>query len=81
MAALLDDPHYRDTDRVAEGVHPDKGTVVEIDQLVSVSDAGRVPHRLAPRLGQHSTEVLQMLGYSQETIAGLLERGSITIGA
>ena len=81
MTALLDDPHCRATARVAEGVHPDKGTVVELDQLVSVSDAERVPHRLAPRLGQHSTEVLQMLGYSQPQIAGLLERGSITTGA
>lgn len=80
MTTLLHDPYYRDTHRVAEALHPEKGTVVEIDQLVSVSDAGRVEHRLAPRLGQHSTEVLLMLGYTQERIESLLQSGSIKTG-
>jgi crotonobetainyl-CoA:carnitine CoA-transferase CaiB-like acyl-CoA transferase len=75
--ALMNDPEYRRTGRVAECGHPTKGNVREIGVLVRVSDA-RVPaHRLAPELGEHSAEILRDAGYSDEEIAALRARGAV----
>jgi crotonobetainyl-CoA:carnitine CoA-transferase CaiB-like acyl-CoA transferase len=77
MAAFLRDPEQRRTGRVAELAHPDRGVVRELAVLVRVSDAMVPPHRLAPALGQHTTEVLVELGYEHDPIAELRACGAI----
>ena len=43
--------------------------------LVRVSDSTPPPHRLAPSLGEHTDEILRMLGHDGEAIDKLKARG------
>jgi crotonobetainyl-CoA:carnitine CoA-transferase CaiB-like acyl-CoA transferase len=51
--------------------------VRELDVLLRVSDAARVPHRLAPALGEHTDEILAALGCSEGEIAALRADGAV----
>ena len=73
----MNDPAARRAGRVAEVEHPELGRVREIDLLVRVSDTARVPHRLAPGLGEHTDEILTELGCSGEEIDALHARGAV----
>jgi crotonobetainyl-CoA:carnitine CoA-transferase CaiB-like acyl-CoA transferase len=70
------DPENTRTGRVAECADPDLGHVREIAQLVRVSDAEVPEHRLAPRLGEHTDEILSWLGYTPEEITEVRLRGA-----
>jgi crotonobetainyl-CoA:carnitine CoA-transferase CaiB-like acyl-CoA transferase len=65
------------TGRAAVLAHPTLVKVRELDQTVRISGAARAPHRWAPELGEHSTEVLAMLGHSPAEIDLLRGRGII----
>ena len=77
IRTFMRDPEARRVGRVAEVVHPVLGAVREIDLLVRVSDAARVPHRLAPALGEHTDAVLAELGCSPTEIASLRAAGAV----
>jgi crotonobetainyl-CoA:carnitine CoA-transferase CaiB-like acyl-CoA transferase len=57
--------------------YPDKGTVKIIKSPIMID--GHLPETKtkAPRLGEHSTEILTELGYSEEQIKDLINRGFI----
>jgi crotonobetainyl-CoA:carnitine CoA-transferase CaiB-like acyl-CoA transferase len=74
-ATFLTDPENLRTARVAECPHPRRGHVRELAVLVRVSGSTPPPHRLAPSLGEHTEEILRMLGHDQETIGKLKTRG------
>ncbi|WP_281689530.1 CaiB/BaiF CoA-transferase family protein [Pseudonocardia thermophila] len=76
-AAFLRDPANHRSRRVAECPHPTLGRVREFDQLLRVSDAAVVPHRLAPDLGAHSDEILAECGFAPEEIRSLREQGTV----
>jgi crotonobetainyl-CoA:carnitine CoA-transferase CaiB-like acyl-CoA transferase len=76
---LMNDPEQRRIGRVAEVLHPEKGKVRELARLVRISDAKSPPHRLAPRLGEHSEAILAWLGYTSEQIARLRLQGDIAV--
>ncbi len=75
--AFMNDPAARRAGRVAEVAHPQLGRVREIDLLVRVSDTARVPHRLAPGLGEHTDEILAELGCTGDEIDELHARGAV----
>jgi len=75
--AFMNDPAARRDGRVAEVEHPQLGRVREVDLLVRVSDAARVPHRLAPGLGEHTDEILAELGCTGGEIDELHARGAV----
>jgi len=77
--AFMRDPENVRTRRVAVVPHPEEGYIREPDQYLRVSDCVVPPHRLAPRLGEHSIPILQWLGMSDESIAALEQRGSVRI--
>lgn len=77
--AFMRDPENVRTRRVAVVAHPDEGYIREPDQYLRVSDSVVPPHRLAPRLGEHSEVVLRWLGMSAESLAELEERGKVHI--
>ncbi len=68
---LLVDPAQREAGRVEEYRHPRWGTVRDVAVMVRLSAADRRPGRPAPEIGQHTDEILGMLGYSGAEITGL----------
>jgi crotonobetainyl-CoA:carnitine CoA-transferase CaiB-like acyl-CoA transferase len=77
MHAFMNDPEQRATGRVAELPHPRLGKVRELGVLLRVSDTVATPHRLAPDLGEHTDEVLELVGCSTPEIAELRARGVV----
>ena len=74
---FLNDPAQRSVGRVAERWHDQLGNVRELDLLLRVSDTEKVPHRLAPALGEHTDELLTEFGCSPDEIADLRARGAV----
>jgi len=79
--AFMRDPENVRTRRVAVIAHPDEGYIREPDQYLRISDCAIPPHRLAPRLGQHSVPILRWLGMTAQSIERLQERGCVRIDA
>jgi crotonobetainyl-CoA:carnitine CoA-transferase CaiB-like acyl-CoA transferase len=75
--AFLRDPENQRTRRVAVLPHPERGHVGELDKLVRVSDAGVAEHRLAPGLGEHTDEILGLIGFDENRIAALRAEGIV----
>ncbi|MDO8364658.1 MAG: CoA transferase [Actinomycetota bacterium] len=73
-ATFLRDPENRRTRRAAEVDHPRDIKVRGIDQLLRMSSTRVPPYRLAPELGEHTTEILLEAGYSPESIIALREQ-------
>jgi formyl-CoA transferase/CoA:oxalate CoA-transferase len=56
---------------------PAHGVVRQAGIALKLSDTPGQVRRLGPRLGQHTAEVLSVLGYSQDDVEQLRERGVI----
>jgi CoA:oxalate CoA-transferase len=70
--------HARHRALIAEVEQPDAGRVPVIEQPVHFSGVARGQLRPAPRLGEHTDEVLEALGgYSAADIARLREAGAV----
>jgi crotonobetainyl-CoA:carnitine CoA-transferase CaiB-like acyl-CoA transferase len=80
-APLLDLAHAQDDDYVrAQGLldrqeHPSEGAYWATRTPLAFSASPIARPRPAPRLGEHSTEILTELGYTPETIEALTETG------
>ena len=76
VESLLQDPHLRAVGMLQEVDHPSEGRLQEIGVPVSFSDTpGLRVQKPAPRLGQHSAEVLREAGLSEEAVQALLAMG------
>jgi crotonobetainyl-CoA:carnitine CoA-transferase CaiB-like acyl-CoA transferase len=74
--SLLQDPHLHAVGMLKEVDHPTEGRLQEIGVPVSFSGTpGLTVQKPAPRLGQHSAEVLREAGLSELEIDGLRKRG------
>jgi crotonobetainyl-CoA:carnitine CoA-transferase CaiB-like acyl-CoA transferase len=51
------------------------GPLRTVDSPITVEGVEKVAPRMAPKVGEHSVEILRSLGYSDETIADLVKRG------
>ena len=72
---LINDPHLKATGFFELHEHPTEGTLKMTKFPVSFSETPASIRRLPPRLGEHSTEVLKELGYSDADIDRLLTDG------
>jgi crotonobetainyl-CoA:carnitine CoA-transferase CaiB-like acyl-CoA transferase len=74
---ITSDPHMRANGYWWSSSHPDLGDIVQTGESVKLS---RTPMRLgpvAPRLGEHTVEVLRELGLDEPTIAQHLANGIV----
>jgi crotonobetainyl-CoA:carnitine CoA-transferase CaiB-like acyl-CoA transferase len=70
---LPDDPHLRSVDFWQLIEHPTEGLMRTTRNPVSMSDSPPRIRRLAPRLGEHTEEVLRELGIDDATVDTILE--------
>lgn len=77
MEDLVQDAHLRETGFLGEAVHPSEGTIVSIANPTEWSATPPAVRRHAPRLGEHTVEVLRECGFGDDEIGALLDEGSI----
>ena len=77
---LVSDPHLAASGFFAVEKHPSEGRIRTMRTPTSWSDSQPGPQRPAPRLGEHSKEVLLEAGYSEAEIAELARRGVTSLG-
>lgn len=80
LESLMDDPHLADAGFFQTLEHPTEGTVRNMRLPNKTSFASRTPVRGAPKLGQHSVEVLRDAGLTEDAIQSLLAGGAVIDG-
>jgi len=73
---VLNDPHLAATGFFKESEHPSEGRLREMTLASHWSGADPMPHRPAPRLGEHSAEILREAGYDDAAIQELAAAGA-----
>jgi crotonobetainyl-CoA:carnitine CoA-transferase CaiB-like acyl-CoA transferase len=73
----LNDPQNLARDMVLEIDHPELGKVKQVGIGPKLSDTPGSVRSTAPSPGQHTDEVLAALGYSQQDVAALREKGAV----
>ena len=79
LESLLEDPHLAATGFFEEVEHPTEGRLRMMRVPAEFSRTPAQPERLAPRLGEHSVQVLREAGLSDRQIAEMIELG-VTLG-
>jgi crotonobetainyl-CoA:carnitine CoA-transferase CaiB-like acyl-CoA transferase len=74
---VFENPHTQAREMVAEVDHPVEGKVKVLGIPVKLSETPGEIRTPAPLLGQHTTETLAELGYSEKEIEDLRERGIV----
>jgi crotonobetainyl-CoA:carnitine CoA-transferase CaiB-like acyl-CoA transferase len=72
---LIDDPHLKETGFWQEFDHPLEGRIRTSSPPINFSETPASIRRLAPRLGEHSVEVLREAGLQEEVIEQMLAAG------
>jgi crotonobetainyl-CoA:carnitine CoA-transferase CaiB-like acyl-CoA transferase len=70
VSDLVNDPHLRQVGLFQVSEHPSEGKVREIRPTTRWSSADVSIHCHAPRLGEHSAEILKEIGYTDSQIVG-----------
>ena len=76
-AEALADPHAVARQMVVDLVHPGAGPIKALGIPVKLSDTPGAVDRPAPLLGQHTTDILTELGYTDAEQHALRESGAV----
>jgi crotonobetainyl-CoA:carnitine CoA-transferase CaiB-like acyl-CoA transferase len=74
---LLDDPHLKATGFFQQVEHPSEGLVVSMESPIRMADSPVGLRRHAPRLGEHTREILSEIGYSAADCETLLSSNAV----
>jgi crotonobetainyl-CoA:carnitine CoA-transferase CaiB-like acyl-CoA transferase len=80
VADLLDDEHLLATGFFEPEAHPSEGPLLAPRTPTNWSATPPGPRTPAPRLGEHSVEVLREIGYSDDEIAAMVGKGVTRTG-
>ena len=73
LESLVDDPHLRDVGLLRAIRHPTEGDIYDISPPNTLSCGARQDYIPAPKIGQHSVEVLKELGYAEPDIEKMIQ--------
>ncbi len=73
--SLLTDEHLEAVGFFKTVEHPSEGTIRDMSVPAIWSETQPAPDRLAPRLGEHSEQVLREIGFDDERIANMITSG------
>ncbi len=76
MKDLYNDRSLRESGTLVEVEHPERGTFVTVGNPIRLSD-NQVPVTPSPLLGEHTTQILEWLGYTAKEIESLRAEGTI----
>ena len=76
-AEVMADPHVRARDLVVEVDHPTLGRIRTLGTPIKLSETPLAPGRPAPRLGQHTDDILGDAGFAADEIAELRRAGAV----
>jgi crotonobetainyl-CoA:carnitine CoA-transferase CaiB-like acyl-CoA transferase len=75
LESLLGDPHIAATNFFPVVDHPTEGPIRNMRPSARFSQTPVEMQRLAPRLSEHSAEILQQAGFTADEIAALVRDG------
>jgi crotonobetainyl-CoA:carnitine CoA-transferase CaiB-like acyl-CoA transferase len=75
LESMLQDPHFVATNFFPVVDHPTEGPIRNMKVAATWSDTPAEPTRLAPRLGEHGSEILREAGFSADEIAAMVRDG------
>lgn len=78
LDSLMEDPHLREVGLFQTIEHPTEGKVINMALPNKLSGGARSDFNPAPKIGQHSVEVLREIGYAEAEIDDLVS-GRVTI--
>lgn len=78
LDSLMEDPHLEEVGLFETVEHPTEGKVINMTLPNKLSRGARSDFNPAPKIGQHSVEILREIGYADEEIEGLVS-GRVTI--
>jgi crotonobetainyl-CoA:carnitine CoA-transferase CaiB-like acyl-CoA transferase len=77
LVSMLDDPHLVATGMFPIVEHPTEGPIRNMKVAASFSQTPVRPERLAPRLGQHSAEILHEAGFDASAVEAMVRDGIV----
>lgn len=75
---LIDDPQLRASGLVGEEQHPTEGRLRTLGSPTYWNDTLSPPLAPAPRLGEHTHEVLSRLGYTPDELHAMAQEGAVS---
>ena len=79
LESLLDDPHLKDRDFFVFEEHPSEGRIRTMREPSTWSETKPPTSTFAPRLGQHTREILAEAGYSEGEIDAMIrDKAAVT---
>lgn len=78
LDSLMEDPHLKEVGLFETIAHPTEGNIVNMRLANKLSGGARRDFMPAPKIGQHSVEILAELGYGDDEIRNMVD-GSVTV--